>query len=84
MPSLKQPASQDASYSSSCVSSVASFSARYGVETLWAGSRRGAEILAISLMIKWSKHLEPAEPKPFRKRIPDELLPASERAGGSQ
>lgn len=39
------------------LATVASFSARYRVETLFAGSRAAAEFLAVALLEKWGKHL---------------------------
>lgn len=41
------------------VNSLASFSARFNVPTLFAGSRRNAEFLALSLLLKWWKYHGP-------------------------
>jgi hypothetical protein len=42
------------------VNSLASFHARFGVPTVWAGSRRNAEIIAEAFLVKAAKHLAPA------------------------
>lgn len=44
------------------VGSLGSFFGRYGVPTIFAGSRRNAQIIALSMLTKCAKHLDRGAP----------------------
>lgn len=43
------------------LASIASFGARFNVQTIWAGDAAGAARLALAILSKWDKHCRPIE-----------------------